>query len=81
MAKISASWIGDIYEQEEPTGSVNGVNTDFNLSSAPHSNKSVLVFVNGLLRRQGTDYTITGQTISFTTAPAAGQQIDVAYTR
>jgi hypothetical protein len=36
-----------------------------------------LVFLNGISQKPTTDYTITGSTLIFTTAPAAGQQIVV----
>jgi hypothetical protein len=52
------------------TGTVNGTNTVFTLPSAPLTG-TVSVFLNGLLQRPTTDYTITGSTVTFVAAPSA----------
>ena len=70
-----------IYEQEVPSGLVNGVNTSYTLAQTPHSNGSVQLFINGLIQRQTIDYTIVGTAITMTTAPATGQDIYAYYTR
>jgi hypothetical protein len=82
MAKIAAEWLDDgLYEEEVPTGLVNGVNTVFTLSSAPHSAKSVSIYLNGLLQRQSTDYSVSGTTVTFVTAPATAQRVLAKYTK
>lgn len=60
-------------------GAINGVNTVYVLPSAPTSNASVEVYLDGLFQRQGVDYTIVGTTITFTAAPLPGQFVDVFY--
>lgn len=60
--------------QEVPSGLVNGSNAVFTLSSSPKAG-TVIVFINGLVQRLTTDYTIVGQTITFVSAPEAGQDI------
>lgn len=79
MAKTEGKWIGNIFEQETPSGLVNGSNTNFTLSGTPHSSKAVRVTLNGLLQKQGTDYTISSSTITFTSAPVTGQEVYVEY--
>ena len=67
---------------ETPTGTVNGVNTDFVLA-----NDIILgserVFVNGARQFSGAgnDYTISGSTITFATAPPTGSNIICDYTK
>ena len=79
MALLQGTWIGDIFEREVPSGTVNGVNTSFTLSSLPHSAKAVDVYINGLLQRLTTDYTISGSIVSFVIAPSSGQVVYVSY--
>lgn len=63
------------YTSNEFTG--DGTTTDYTIQ-AEHSVHSVLVFVAGLLVSTST-YTISGSTLSFTTAPTAGQDIFFRY--
>jgi hypothetical protein len=72
--------------QEQPAGVIDGTtgsdgNTNFTLSTAPYSSASVEVYVNGIFLRQGTHYTILGQTLTFLAPfiPVVGQEIDVTY--
>lgn len=44
------------------TGTINGVNNTFTLSSSPHTLK---LYRNGLLQNPGVDYTLSGVTITF----------------
>lgn len=69
------------YEQEAPTGTVNGVNVTFSISSSPSEAKAVQLFQGGLMQRQGIDYTISGTTITMTTAPNFGQDLWAYYTK
>ena len=57
-----------------PSGTINGTNTVFTLSVAPLSGQPVLVFLGGVLQNPGVsnDYTISGSTITFNTAPSTG---------
>lgn len=77
-AAIAAATPG--YEQEAPTGTVNGVNTIFSISVSPSEDKAVQLFQAGLMQRQGIDYTISGTTITMTTAPNFGQDLWAYYT-
>ena len=77
--KLLGKWIGDIFVQEEPTGTVNGSNTAFTLSEVPHSNACVELYLNGLILRQGTDYSLSGSSITMTTAPVSGSDLYATY--
>ena len=58
--------------KETPSGSVNDSNVTFTLANTPVTG-SVDVFRNGILQEPGVgnDYTISGSTITFSTAPSA----------
>jgi len=69
-------------DAEVPAGAVNGVNTQFTLLSAPSPASSLELYRNGLIMRQGADYQITGNAITFFLAsvPLSGDLL-VAYYR
>lgn len=56
-------------DDETPTGTVNGVNTIFTLVAKSPEAGSLKVFVNGQRMRVTDDYTLSGKTITFVTAP------------
>jgi hypothetical protein len=64
--------------QGAPTGSINSSNTSFTLSPTPAAAANVNCFLNGVQQRQGagTDYTISGATITYLTAPATGATLN-----
>jgi hypothetical protein len=78
----SASGLGtsNFVFHETPSGSVNGSNTAFTLANTPTAG-TVQVFLNGILQEPGSgnDYTISGATITYLTAPATGDKIRVHY--
>lgn len=49
-----------------------GAQTAFTLSSAPASLLATEVFISGVRQRSTTDYTVSGTTLTFTSAPASG---------
>lgn len=55
-----------------PTGAIDGANTSFVLPHAPSPTDFVLLFRNGMLQIQGTDYTLSSATVTMTTAPVSG---------
>jgi hypothetical protein len=65
--------------QEAPTGTINGSNVTFVLSQTPKSNPVVSLYVDGIIQIQGVEYTLSGATITMTTAPALGQTIYAVY--
>lgn len=81
---LGVSWqsvLGSPY-QEQPTGVVDGVNDTFTISFTPNVASAFLLFVNGLVQYQGTEYTVAGTTITFLpgSIPSTGQTLWCAYT-
>lgn len=69
----------NVVTRETPSGSVNGSNTAFTLANTPLSGTE-MVFLNGLLQEPSSqDYSISGTTITFVTAPVSGDRIRVTY--
>jgi len=72
---------GSFADAEVPVGAVNGTNAVFTLASTPSPASSLELFLNGLLMRQGTDYQIIGNTITFFLAsvPQTGDLLVASY--
>ena len=66
---------------EVPSGTVNDVNTVFTLAYTPADDNKVMVWFNGSLFKRNTDYTISGSTITTTTAPPTDSIIQITYQR
>lgn len=68
-------------DEEIPSGTVNGSNTSFTLVNAPSPAASLDLYLNGLLMKQGTDYTLSGNGIAFLTAstPQSGDLLIANY--
>lgn len=66
--------------RETPSGAVNGSNTSFGLAATPIAGTE-MVFLNGILQEPGAgnDYTISGATITYLSAPLTGDRIRVTY--
>lgn len=60
-------------DDETPTGTKNGVNKTFTLNLPPSPSSSLKVYRGGARQRITEDYTLSGQTITFSVAPAAGE--------
>lgn len=71
---------GGIPHSEEPSGTVNGINAVFTLSSIPVAN-SLILLVNGLVQISG--FSRIGQTVTFDSdaIPQAGDQVFAFYSR
>ena len=63
--------------QETPSGTIDG-GTVFSLSFTPVANTSQY-FINGLLQKEGTHYSISGQTLTVFSALAAGDWHTICY--
>lgn len=61
---------------QDVTGTQNGSNTNFTMSHEPVAG-TLLVFLNGVRQRPTTDFTFSSTTLTFTTAPEAGENISV----
>jgi hypothetical protein len=68
---------GSNLNQGAPSGSINGSNTTFTLSPTPTTSSNVVVYLNGVMQQQGSgnDYTISGATITYLTAPPTGSKM------
>lgn len=53
----------------------NASTTDFTVTTAPESENNLLVYIDGVYQ-QKTDYTVSGTTLAFDTAPASGAIIE-----
>jgi len=61
-------------DTEVPSGTINGANAVFTLANAPSPAASLELFLNGVLQRPaGVDYTLSGLTITYVTAPLTGE--------
>lgn len=66
-------------DEEIPSGAVNGSNVTFTLANTPIAG-SVKLYKNGIRMKQGgADYSISGLTITFVTAPATGDVLLADY--
>jgi hypothetical protein len=65
--------------QEQLTGTVNGSNTAFTLPHTPGDGNEVKIFIDGVYQYPTTDYTISGTSVTFVTAPASGSTVYAAY--
>ena len=61
------------------TFTANGSTAAFTLSETPPNANSVLVFVDGILQKLTTNYTISGNTLTFTSNPASASEIEVKH--
>jgi hypothetical protein len=64
---------------EEPTGTIDGINTIFTLVHLPLTAKTAMVFLNGILQGEGDDFALVGDEITFAVAPVVGDKIRVTY--
>lgn len=69
------------FEQETPSGSINGSNTAFSLAFTPTASSAVHIYLDGVFQEQTVDYTISGASLTFTVAPSLGQTMKAVYTR
>jgi hypothetical protein len=78
--RISGAAAG-FQDAETPAGSMNGVNATFTLSQAPSPASSLLLHRNGLLMKNGLDYTLAGGTVTFVAGaiPQSGDVLVASY--
>lgn len=67
-------------DQETPIGAIDGVNLKYVLNLTPVAG-SLYVYLNGLLQQAGPDYTLTGNIVTFVTAPNVGDSVRMSYRR
>ncbi len=68
-------------DHETPAGTVNGSNAIFQLSKTPAPATSLHLFRNGILQRQGVDFTLNANAITFLPAslPQTGDLLEASY--
>jgi hypothetical protein len=76
-----ASNIPNFADEETPVGATNGSNAVFSLAHTPNPAASLILIRNGLVMKQGMDYTVSGSTVTFSGAaiPQSGDTIQVFY--
>lgn len=70
---------GKFVDDETPSGTVNGTNKVFTIANIPNPPTSVKVYVGGVRMRVTEDYTLSGKTITFVSAPETNSKILVDY--
>ena len=68
-----------IVDDETPTGTINGSNKAFTIKNPPNPVTSLKVYLNGQRMRTTEDYTFSGNTITFVTAPPTTSILLVDY--
>lgn len=63
----------------KPIGTINGKNKTFTLRRSPLGPAVVDVYLNGLHLRVGSDYKLSGQTLTLSKAPQSTDTLDVRY--
>jgi len=73
--QLSISW------SEQPSGDVNGINTTYTLDSNPIPSSSLMLFLNGVLQKQGLndDYVVSGNYAIFNDAPQISGSLQATY--
>jgi hypothetical protein len=71
----------DYVDGEIPQGAIDGSNATFNLANAPDPGAGLMLYRNGLLQKQGLDYTLSGSVVTFTgpSVPVGGDLLLAFY--
>jgi len=77
----TATFYQDSTDDATLTGAIDGVNKDYDTQVVPGSVNALIVVKNGLTLERGAsdDYTLSGNTITMTTAPVTGDKIVAIY--
>ena len=78
LKKLQKSYLNPTLSYSSGTATGNGSTTAFTISSG-RTVEDVLVFVNGFQLTPTTDYTISGTTLTFVTAPGSSAEITFRY--
>lgn len=71
--------VAQFADGETPGGTINGTNLAFTLAAAPSPATSLRLYKNGMLQQQGSDYTVAGATVTFSSAPQLGDAVTASY--
>jgi hypothetical protein len=75
----SGGAVPNFSDAEIPSGLINNSNRTFTVSNAPSPALSLVLYLNGVLQQQSTDYALTGATITFGVAPQNGDILEAFY--
>ncbi len=77
----AASGTPGFIDSEVPLGTIDGTNTVFSLSNSPNPSTSLMLFVNGVLQANGSDYSLASYRITFGSGskPHAGDVLQASY--
>lgn len=75
----SATYLPFTWAQEVPSGTVNSSNVTFTLAHTPKNSAAVHCHVDGLVQEQTADYSMSGATITFVSAPVTGSTLYCDY--
>ena len=73
MTRLLPKFMG--WKEETPSGTINGSNVTFTLSSVPYDVATLDLTLDGMAQVNGIHFTIAGLTITFATAPASSQDL------
>lgn len=74
------SGTGGTWNQEVPSGTINGVNTDFVVVNTPQYSDAVFVYLDGaIVPKSRYSVNLGTKTVSFTTAPSNAQDVYIVY--
>lgn len=76
---ISGSGTSLVAYAEVPSGTVDGVNKIFTLTHTPATSSNVLIALQGITQNNGTDFTVSGTTVTFAVAPSVGMGVFAYY--
>lgn len=77
---IALAGTSSFVDQEVPTGLINSSNVTYTLANTPIAG-SVHVYLNGIRMKTTGDYSISGTTITFVSAPQTGDTLIADYRR
>lgn len=66
-------------DNETPSGTINGSNTAFTLANSPSPAGSLQLYLDGVGQIAATDYTLSGASVTFTSAPSTGGLLRAFY--
>lgn len=81
MGRIKNRFANEGWVREAPSGSINGINVTFVLTFTPDDSDGVSLYLDGLMLKKTTHYTISGATITTTAAPNTDQTLFAVYTK
>ena len=76
LSHAPAPVVQNYADAEKPTGTKDGANLTFQLVNTPPPSTGLRLFKNGLLLQRDSDYTVSGNTVTFKGAAATPTAVD-----